>query len=138
MQTSDTQVCPPEQAGPPLLVVPPQVHPEPVHASPAPQSTLQAPQSVVSSVRFASQPSVRSPLQLSKPALQLIEQLPALHDGVPWFELHTTPQSPQLLVLVAIFVSHPSREEASLGLQSFQPDEQLAIEHAPDEQAGVP
>lgn len=82
-----------------------------------------------------SQPLLTFPSQSPQPAKQLMEHVPARHDGVPFTEEHTVPQLPQLVGLEETFASHPL-VRASLS-QLPQPLSQ-AIEHAPAEHAGVP
>jgi hypothetical protein len=70
------------------------------HAAPhAPQFA------VVDSV--VSHPFEARPSQLPKPLLHAIAHVDALHEGVPWFELHACPQAPQLVRLFAVSVSQP-------------------------------
>ena len=58
-------------------------------------------------VSDASQPLLTSASQLPEPALQEIEQLPRLQDGVPLLLLHTFEHVPQLVRLVCVLVSQP-------------------------------
>jgi hypothetical protein len=59
------------------------------------------------------------------------------HAGVPWVELQAVPQAPQLAVLVAMLVSHPSRLTFSFALQFANPALHAML-HTPAAQVGVP
>jgi hypothetical protein len=93
-----------------------------------------APQ-LVSVVSAVSQPSLGSPLQSPKPLLhEETPQVPATQFGVPPDTGQTFPQVPQLLMLVAVLVSHPL-----FGLPSQLPKPELqAGVHTPDTQEFVP
>jgi hypothetical protein len=84
---------PPAQDGEPLLLL---------HACPQP------PQWVAVVFVLTSQPSAALLLQLPKPELQAMAQLPLLQDGVPLVELQATPQAPQWAGSVLMFFSQPS------------------------------
>lgn len=119
----------------PALQVTPQVPDEQV-AVPfvASQTFPQAPQLVVSLPSATSQPSATLPLQLAKPGVQAMLQLPEGQLGVPFAELHAVPQAPQF-VTVYVFVSQPF---ASLPSQLAKPGLQVMPLQTPPEQVGVP
>jgi hypothetical protein len=54
-----------------------------------------------------SQPSPITPLQLPKPALQVMPQAPLVHDAVPLALLHAFPQALQFSGSVLRFFSQP-------------------------------
>jgi len=58
-------------------------------------------------VVLISQPFAVLPSQLAYPALQRIEQSPALQEGVPLAVPHVKPQDPQFATSAPVFVSHP-------------------------------
>src|SRR5262249_2790788 len=96
----------------------------------------QAPQFEMLVWRFTSQPSAAIPLQLAKPGLQLATaQLPATQLAVALGTEQTSPQAPQFVTLVSIFVSQPS---AALLLQSAKPLSQLATVQTPLLQPAAP
>ena len=73
----------------------------PLHARP------HDPQFVGLVVTLVSQPSVKMPLQLAKPGLQVIPQVLALQVAVPLLPLHARPHDPQFVGLVVTLVSQP-------------------------------
>jgi hypothetical protein len=84
---------------------------------------------------FVSQPSAGSPLQSAKPGAQLpMVQAPAVHSGVPFGELHVTPQLPQFASSSCVLTSQPS---ARFPLQSAKPGSQMPP-HVPPLQSGTP
>ena len=86
----------------------PHVPPEHVGVPFAPvQVWPQEPQSDALALMLTSQPSDTLALQSTNPGLQLIEQVPDAHDGVPFVELHEVPQLPQWAGSVPRVVSHP-------------------------------
>jgi len=98
------------------------------------------PQFVLSACRFVSQPSRTAfsfALQLPHPASQLIPHAPPTQLGTPWLELHGVVHPPQVLALVLVSVSQPSRVAFSFALQSPHPPSH-AITHAAPTQLGVP
>jgi hypothetical protein len=68
----------------------------------------QLPQCEMLVLMLVSQPSVTPPVQSSYPAAHVIEQAPALQDGVPWLLLQTAPHALQLFGSVLRFISQPS------------------------------
>lgn len=90
------------------------------------------PQLLWSLVTLISQPSLcLLPLQSAKPAVQVpLHTLPE-QAAVMWLAEQTMPQPPQLLVLVATFVSQPSL--CLLPLQSAKPAVQAPL-HTPEAQ----
>jgi hypothetical protein len=109
-----------------------------VHTRPLPQTVAQVPQCPLSDCRFASQPSTLMPLQLLKFVLQAPSvHAPAVQAAAALVKLQTTPQPPQLLVVLSA-VSQPL---AGLPSQLAKPaaqvipqvlPEQTAVEFAPD------
>lgn len=98
----------PSQFAKPALQVMPHALPEqnavpfvPLHALP------QLPQWLAVFVVFTSQPFAALPSQLPNPALQVMPQFPPPQVAVPFVELHTLPQEPQLLVLFDVLISQP-------------------------------
>src|SRR5579864_5149337 len=107
-----------EQAGVPLATM---------HSAPQP------PQLLGSTPMLVSQPSTAAPLQSAQPALQAATvQLPAAPAGTALGRLHAAPQPPQFAASVRMSCSQPL---AALPSQSAKPALQLAITHAPPEQA---
>jgi hypothetical protein len=83
---------------------------------------------------FVSQPSETLPLQLANPGLHAVMvQNPLTHAADAFGGAHTAPQAPQLLVLVAMFVSHPF---AAMWSQSAKPAAQTSW-HVPFTQEAV-
>lgn len=80
---------PAEQLAPPWLLV---------------QAWVQLPQCNVVLFRSTSQPSTTLSLQSANPDVQLMTHLPASHEGVSLFLLHTLPQPPQLVASAAVLV----------------------------------
>lgn len=71
-------------------------------------STPQAPQVMLLVPRFASQPLVATPSQLSKPAVQpATAHTPEEQAAVAFGSEQTVPQAPQFETLVCVLVSHP-------------------------------
>jgi hypothetical protein len=98
------------------------------------QDAPQAPQ-LVSVVSAVSQPLAEFPSQSPRPLLQLeTPQVPPTQFGVPPAAGHTCPQVPQLVMLVAVLVSHPFR---ALPSQSPNPAAQVGT-HAPAVHAVLP
>ena len=76
---------------------------------PPPHTTPQAPQLLESVFVFTSQPSTMKALQSLKPALQVKPQVLDKHVGTLFGHAgHVTPQDPQLLTSLPMFVSQPS------------------------------
>jgi hypothetical protein len=71
------------------------------------QTVPHALQFVALDFRFVSHPSETRPLQLPKPAVQVIEQAPAVQVADPFAVEQAAPQDPQLVGLVCVFVSQP-------------------------------
>jgi hypothetical protein len=111
--------APPEQDGVPLLVE---------------QGLPQAPQLVVLVIVSTSQPFVTFPSQFANPALQAIEQAPALQSGEPFTLEHALPHVPQSEVLVVVATSHPFVTSPS----QFPKPAAHAIEQTPPAHAAVP
>ena len=63
-------------------------------------TVLQVPHAFTLFVVAVSHPFATLASQLPKPAAQVIEQAPELHEGEPLAELYTSLQEPQLVVLV--------------------------------------
>lgn len=104
----------------------------PLHVG-VPLAALQAwphpPQLARLLVRLISQPLLRALLsQLPNPGLHVIEQLPALHNGVPLAGLHGCPHAPQCANVVFVLTSQPFPDALS---QLPQPVVQLLTEHVP-------
>lgn len=94
---------------------------------------LHAPQWVVFVWRSTSQPLERLPSQLPKPAEQVMPHRPPEQVAVPFVELHTVPQLPQLPGRLR-FVSQPL---AALPSQLPHPELQT-MPQTPPEQVAVP
>lgn len=90
------------------------------------QTKEHEPQWLVFVFRFVSQPSEKRPLQSPKPRLQEATiQLPLMQPAMPFATGgQTIPHAPQLAVLEAVLVSHPS--VALSLLQSPEPAWQVA------------
>ena len=83
------------------------------------EQTLPHPPQLLASVfRLVSQPLAGLPLQLPKPALQVMPQTPIEQNAVPLVELQTWPHAPQLVGSVVRLVSQPL---AGLPSQSAKP-----------------
>jgi hypothetical protein len=95
------------------------------------QPLLHDPQWVVDVLRSVSQPLVVLPSQLPQPDLQVIAQTPPLQLGVPFVELQTLPQPPQLLTFELMSSSQPLPATPS---QSPQPALHPVIVQTPVEQ----
>ncbi|MBK6533845.1 MAG: hypothetical protein IPF99_30940 [Deltaproteobacteria bacterium] len=94
-------------------------------------SIMHPPQLVVESRTFVSQPSLRLPLQLPKPTLQVATaHTPAAHAAIPFGGLQERPQLPQSVMLVRVSTSQPL---AGLPSQSAKPVLHVKL-HAPDAQ----
>jgi len=100
----------------------------------------QLPQLVLSVLMLVSHPS-RLTFSLAEqspqPRSHVMLHAPPVHAGVPCTTLQPVPHPPQLLVLVAVLVSQPSRLKSSLAEQSLQPTLQAML-HAPAPQLGTP
>jgi hypothetical protein len=128
----------------PLAVIPSQflnpVIQETIEQAPATQAELalgraqalpHEPQLAKLIFRLTSHPSALFPLQLAKPLLQIIEQVPATHTDEAFGGLgQTFPQIPQLLTSESKLISHPS---VAILLQFANPDIQTNP-HNPDVQ----
>lgn len=101
------------------------------NGAPAVHLVRQLPHALGSFVTSRSQPSSRSVLQSPQPAVQAVEQAPPVQLGVPWFELHLTPQPPQLLMSLLTGSSQPS---VWLVLQWAKPVLQVSTWQLPDTQ----
>src|SRR5207302_1358962 len=102
------------------------------------QTTLQPPQLLTSVEATAvSQPSdCLLPLQSANPAAQVPLQVLLAHVTVAmWLDEQATPQPPQLVVLDAVLVSHPS--VCLLLLQSAKPAAQVPLQVPGAVQVGV-
>ncbi|MBI3072217.1 MAG: hypothetical protein HYY84_08870 [Deltaproteobacteria bacterium] len=113
-----------------------ELHVPPLHDSAATfafeQARPQAPQLPVFVLRFVSQPSSTAPAlgcaQFAYGAMHDESQTPALHESVATFvEAHARPQPPQLTVLVARLVSHPSSAPPASGIEQL-PNVPLHVE----------
>jgi hypothetical protein len=99
------------------------------------QTVPQLPQLLRSLFRFFSQPLAYCPSQLAKPRLhEPTLQILLLQAAVPFATLHTVPQAPQLLALVAVLTSQPS---LLLPLQSAYGSVHELMPHTPPTQFGV-
>ena len=108
----------------------------------ATQAVPQVPQFKASFVVVVSQPSPTLPLQLPKPAAQVILQTPAEQLGVPWELLQAAPQVPQLVALLLVSASQPFAAFAPLISQFWKlPLQDVIVQvpatHAPTALAGA-
>lgn len=94
---------------------------------------LQVPQLLTSASVFVSQPLFGLPSQLLQPLLQTGAQVPELQVVLPCAFVHTVPQLPQLLTLLAVLVSQPflslpsQLPKPALQTGSQPPPEQLVV-----------
>jgi hypothetical protein len=99
------------------------------------QACPQPPHALVLFWVLVSHPSKAEPLQLPKPGLQAMAQVPDWHRGVPLVPLQTLLQTPQLVGSEAVLVSQPL---LTIPSQLAQPGLQEAIVQLPLEQPAVP
>jgi hypothetical protein len=118
----------------PSVVHPPAWH-WPAVQIPLLQTVPQAPQSLGSTSRLASQPLAGLPSQSAKPRLQVAMHVPPVQVEVALGEEQTVPQAPQWLGSLAVLVSQPL---AGLPSQSVKPTLQVASWHWPAVHTAVP
>lgn len=125
----------PSQLPKPASQVMPQLPEEHVAVPLVESHTLpQMPQLPVLVLMLVSQPFVTSPSQSSQPGSHSMVQVPLAQPGVPRFELHRLPHTPQS---ETVFLRSVSQPLATFLSQSSQPPAQV-IEHVPALHVGVP
>ena len=104
-------------------------HTPPEHTRPAVHVTPHAPQFALSVCVLTSQPSMATPLQSRKPALQVVTaHAPAVHVDAAFARTHARPHAPQFALSVCRLASQPDVASRS---QSAKFAAQLATAHAP-------
>jgi len=93
----------------------------------------QAPQLVMLEVRLVSQPLLKFPSQLPKPALQVMPHAPALQVAVPFVPLHVLPQTPQLVMLELVLTQLlEQRLKPGLQVKPHMPALQVTVSFGPE------